>query len=232
METALLLVASESKRLDPGPDPLTVMLRFLVGIAVVFLAMWLLYRWAKRSSLGEYEGPGLRLVSRLALSRSAQVAVVEIGGRMFLVGAGDATVTPIAELYDTEEMAVELESQAAAAAARAEAQGREAVKRPFGQVLAKFSRKAAASETVATGKPSGKPSGKSGAKPGGTAAGKSKPAVGTAPGQEIVSRSKPAARPRPEPAEAASITEAQMDALAAQIAAEFGGRPGRPGGVS
>lgn len=225
METALLLVASESKRLDSGPDPLTVMVRFLVGIAVVFLAMWLLYRWAKHSSLGEYEGPGLRLVSRLALSRSAQVAVVEIGGRMFLVGAGDSTVTPIAELYDTEEMAAELESQAATAAARAEAQGREAVKRPFGQVLAKFSRKAAASETMAAGKPSGKPGGK----PGGTTVGKLRTPPGATPGQEIVSRSKPVTRPRPEPVEPASISEAQMDALAAQIAAEFGGRPGLGG---
>lgn len=223
METALLLVASESKRLDSGPDPLTVMVRFLVGIAVVFLAMWLLYRWAKHSSLGEYEGPGLRLVSRLALSRSAQVAVVEIGGRMFLVGAGDSTVTPIAELYDTEEMAAELESQAATAAARAEAQGREAVKRPFGQVLAKISRKAAASETMAAGKPSGKP--------GGTTVGKLRTPPGATPGQEIVSRSKPVTRPRPEPVEPASISEAQMDALAAQIAAEFGGRP-RSGGAS
>lgn len=225
METALLLVASESKRLDSGPDPLTVMVRFLVGIAVVFLAMWLLYRWAKHSSLGEYEGPGLRLVSRLALSRSAQVAVVEIGGRMFLVGAGDSTVTPIAELYDTEEMAAELESQAATAAARAEAQGREAVKRPFGQVLAKISRKAAASETMAAGKPSGKPGGK----PGGTTVGKLRTPPGATPGQEIVSRSKPVTRPRPEPVEPASISEAQMDALAAQIAAEFGGRPGLGG---
>lgn len=229
METALLLVASESKRLDSGPDPLTVMVRFLVGIAVVFLAMWLLYRWAKHSSLGEYEGPGLRLVSRLALSRSAQVAVVEIGGRMFLVGAGDSTVTPIAELYDTEEMAAELESQAATAAARAEAQGREAVKRPFGQVLAKFSRKAVASETMAAGKPSGKPSGKPGGKPGGTTVGKLRTPPGATPGQEIVSRSKPVTRPRPEPVEPASISEAQMDALAAQIAAEFGGRPGLGG---
>ncbi|MCU9974893.1 flagellar biosynthetic protein FliO [Mobiluncus mulieris] len=229
METALLLVASESKRLDSGPDPLTVMVRFLVGIAVVFLAMWLLYRWAKHSSLGEYEGPGLRLVSRLALSRSAQVAVVEIGGRMFLVGAGDSTVTPIAELYDTEEMAAELESQAATAAARAEAQGREAVKRPFGQVLAKISRKAAASETMAAGKPSGKPGEKPGGKPGGTTVGKLRTPPGATPGQEIVSRSKPVTRPRPEPVEPASISEAQMDALAAQIAAEFGGRPGLGG---
>lgn len=225
METALLLVASESKRLDSGPDPLTVMVRFLVGIAVVFLAMWLLYRWAKHSSLGEYEGPGLRLVSRLALSRSAQVAVVEIGGRMFLVGAGDSTVTPIAELYDTEEMAAELESQAATAAARAEAQGREAVKRPFGQVLAKISRKAAASETMVAGKPSGKPGGK----PGGTTVGKLRTPPGATPSQEIVSRSKPVTRPRPEPVEPASISEAQMDALAAQIAAEFGGRTGLGG---
>lgn len=104
------LAYAAGKRLNPGIDPLGTMLRFLVGIGVVFIAMWLVYLWVKRTRLGDYQGPGLRLVSRLALSRSTQVAVIEIGGRMFLVGAGDSNVTPIAELYETQEMAAELEA--------------------------------------------------------------------------------------------------------------------------
>ncbi|MST50012.1 FliO/MopB family protein [Mobiluncus porci] len=145
MNLAMFLAELTAKPLPAAENPLTIMLRFLVGIAVVFLLLWLLYRWVKRTNLGDYQGPGLRLISRLALTRSAMVAVVEIGGRMFLVGAGDSAVTPIAELYDTEEMASELDSQAAAlAAAQAQAASRKPVKKPFSQVLAKVSRKAAA----------------------------------------------------------------------------------------
>lgn len=212
MDMALLLVAAESKRLDPGPDPLTAMLRFLVGIGVVFLLMWLLYRWVKRSSLGEYEGPGLRLVSRLALSRNTQVAVVEIGGRMFLVGAGDSAVTPIAELYDTEEMAAELENSAAAMeAATAAAARREPVKKPFSQILAKVTRKTASQPSPKKTVPKQKK----------TVSKEVTVPVKQAPPTKL---SDPSTEP-PRP----TVTEAQMDALAAQIAAEFGVRPGKGG---
>ena len=61
-------------------NPLLVILRFVLGMAAVFLLMWLLYRYVRKANLGDFEGPGLRVVSRLPLSRSAQVVVIEIGG--------------------------------------------------------------------------------------------------------------------------------------------------------
>lgn len=180
MDSVLTALFTTVKPLPAAENPLIVMLRFLVGIAVVFLLMWLLYRWFKRTNLGDYEGPGLRLVSRLQLSRSSQVALVEIGGRMFLVGAGDSTVTPIAEIYDTEEMSAQL--NAAAQSMRptdAVSKSGEEVKKPFGQVLSKMTK-----------------------------------AVKPAAGRPQTVQASPGPSPK--------VTEAQMDALAAQIAAEFG----------
>ena len=200
----------------------------VLGMAAVFLLMWLLYRYVRKANLGDFEGPGLRVVSRLPLSRSAQVVVIEIGGRMFLVGAGDDSVTPIAELYDTDEMAAELEQVArgfdsgagrAGGSGAAGGAGREVARKPFGQVLAKFSR----SEAEAVG----------GA--GKAAVGKDRiedPAVADA-AKAAVGGKTGAAKPvkqatQARPTAQSKVSEAQMDALAAQIAAEFGVR--KPGG--
>ena len=202
-------------------NPLLVILRFVLGMAAVFLLMWLLYRYVRKANLGDFEGPGLRVVSRLPLSRSAQVVVIEIGGRMFLVGAGDDSVTPIAELYDTDEMAAELEQVArgfdsgagrAGGSGAAGGAGRAVARKPFGQVLAKFSR----SEAEAVG-------------------GAGKAAVGgkTSAAKAAVGGKTSAAKPvkqatQARPAAQSKVSEAQMDALAAQIAAEFGVK--KPGG--
>lgn len=201
---------------QPAENPMMVFLRFIVGIVVVFLLMWLLWRWFKRTNLGDYEGPGLRLVSRLQLSRVSQVALVEIGGRMFLVGAGDSAVTPIAEIYDTEEMSAELSAAAEAFQERAN----QPVSRPFGELLAR------ATKRVERGsRPSPEPESPAAAtRPTGQArpATKSRPAVQTRPA--IPNR--PAASPaRAKPK--SQVTEEQMDALAAQIAAEFGAKEPR-----
>lgn len=83
-------------------NPWVILLRFLVGIVVVFALMWFVWQRFKKSSLSNFEGPGIRVVARLGLSRASQVVLVEVSGRMFLLGAGDSSVTPIAEIFDAE----------------------------------------------------------------------------------------------------------------------------------
>ena len=209
-------------------NPLLVILRFVLGMAAVFLLMWLLYRYVRKANLGDFEGPGLRVVSRLPLSRSAQVVVIEIGGRMFLVGAGDDSVTPIAELYDTDEMAAELEQVArgfdsaagrAGGSGAAGGAGRAVARKPFGQVLAKFSR----SEAEAVGGAGKAAVGKDRVEDPAVADG-AKVAVGGKTGAAKPVKQATQARPAAQ----SKVSEAQMDALAAQIAAEFGVK--KPGG--
>lgn len=196
---------------QPAENPMMIFLRFIVGIVVVFLLMWLLWRWFKRTNLGDYEGPGLRLVSRLQLSRVSQVALIEIGGRMFLVGAGDSSVTPIAEIYDTEEMSAELSAAAEAFQERAN----QPVSRPFGELLARATKRAERGSRPSPQSASPKPTETRSVTPSRTAV-QARPATPAAPA---------AAKAKPK----SQVTEEQMDALASQIAAEFGAKgPQKP----
>lgn len=194
---------------QPAENPMMIFLRFIVGIVVVFLLMWLLWRWFKRTNLGDYEGPGLRLVSRLQLSRLSQVALIEIGGRMFLVGAGDSSVTPIAEIYDTEEMSAELSAAAEAFQERAN----QPVSRPFGELLARATKRVERGSRPSPQSASPKPTETRSVTPSRTAV-QARPATPAA-----------AAKAKPK----SQVTEEQMDALASQIAAEFGAKgPQKP----
>ena len=196
---------------QPAENPMMIFLRFIVGIVVVFLLMWLLWRWFKRTNLGDYEGPGLRLVSRLQLSRVSQVALIEIGGRMFLVGAGDSSVTPIAEIYDTEEMSAELSAAAEAFQERAN----QPVSRPFGELLARATKRAERGSRPSPQSASPKSTETRSVTPSRTAV-QARPATPAAPA---------AAKAKPK----SQVTEEQMDALASQIAAEFGAKgPQKP----
>lgn len=194
---------------QPAENPMMIFLRFIVGIVVVFLLLWLLWRWFKRTNLGDYEGPGLRLVSRLQLSRVSQVALIEIGGRMFLVGAGDSSVTPIAEIYDTEEMSAELSAAAEAFQERAN----QPVSRPFGELLARATKRVERGSRPSPQSASPKPTETRSVTPSRTAV-QARPATPAA-----------AAKAKPK----SQVTEEQMDALASQIAAEFGAKgPQKP----
>ena len=194
---------------QPAENPMMIFLRLIVGIVVVFLLMWLLWRWFKRTNLGDYEGPGLRLVSRLQLSRVSQVALIEIGGRMFLVGAGDSSVTPIAEIYDTEEMSAELSAAAEAFQERAN----QPVSRPFGELLARATKRVERGSRPSPQSASPKPTETRSVTPSRTAV-QARPATPAA-----------AAKAKPK----SQVTEEQMDALASQIAAEFGAKgPQKP----
>lgn len=101
------LVSSTAKVASAGAGWLE-LLRFLVGLVIVFALIWFLAQYIKKRSLGDYDGPGLRVMARLPLTRSSQVVLVEIAGRMFLLGAGEASVTTIAEIYDTDELGIYL----------------------------------------------------------------------------------------------------------------------------
>ncbi|MDY6077264.1 flagellar biosynthetic protein FliO [Mobiluncus sp.] len=194
---------------QPAENPMMIFLRFIVGIVVVFLLMWLLWRWFKRTNLGDYEGPGLRLVSRLQLSRVSQVALIEIGGRMFLVGAGDSSVTPIAEIYDTEEMSAELSAAAEAFQERAN----QPVSRPFGELLARATKRVERGSRPSPQSASPKPTETRSVTPSRTAV------------QARLATPAAAAKAKPK----SQVTEEQMDALASQIAAEFGAKgPQKP----
>ena len=62
------------------------------ALGLIIGALLLVRRWAARGG-SPGGGEGLRVVTRTGLTRGAMVAVVDVDGQRFLVGAGDHGVT-------------------------------------------------------------------------------------------------------------------------------------------
>ncbi len=72
-----------------------VVLRLVVSLTVVVGGLLLARWWAMRGS-GRIRG--IRVVARASLGRSASVAVIDVAGHRYLLGAGEQTVNLLAEL--------------------------------------------------------------------------------------------------------------------------------------
>lgn len=82
----------------------------LPALALVVGALLLVRRFSQR---GRGPNPAaLRVLARTGLTRSAVVAVVEVGDRRFLVGAADHGVSVLTELENDEPTITDLETTA------------------------------------------------------------------------------------------------------------------------
>ena len=72
-------------------------IRLVLGAGIVSAAVVGL-RWASRKGMTARGGPVLRVVGRSGLTRSSLVAVVDVDGQRFLVGAADEGVRLLADL--------------------------------------------------------------------------------------------------------------------------------------
>lgn len=74
----------------------------LFAVTIVMVGGLLLAARANRSRGGP--GSGIRVTGRHGLSKGAVVAVVQVDGRRFLVGAGDNQISMLTELDPAEEV--------------------------------------------------------------------------------------------------------------------------------
>ncbi|MEM8903278.1 MAG: flagellar biosynthetic protein FliO [Actinomycetota bacterium] len=70
--------------------------RLIVSVVVIVVALLGVKRWADRS--GSRQRGGVRVLSRVPVARGAAVALVEVGRRHYLLGAGEQGVTLIDRL--------------------------------------------------------------------------------------------------------------------------------------
>jgi flagellar biogenesis protein FliO len=77
------------------PFGVEVLGRLLPPLAVIIGALLLVRRWAGRQATTT---SGVRVVARTGVARGAIIAVVEVGARRFLVGAGEHGVSLLGEL--------------------------------------------------------------------------------------------------------------------------------------
>ncbi|MBI4941489.1 MAG: flagellar biosynthetic protein FliO [Actinobacteria bacterium] len=85
-------------------DGAATILRVVASLVVVLVLALIAARLAKRAGV-RGEGAGLRVVDRVGLTRETAVAVVEVGGRVLVLGTGAHGVSLLAEL-DPAEVAV------------------------------------------------------------------------------------------------------------------------------
>ena len=69
----------------------------VASLVVVLLLVVVVGRFARRAGV-RGEGAGLRVVERIGLTRETAVAVVEVGGRLLVVGTSAHGVTLLTEL--------------------------------------------------------------------------------------------------------------------------------------
>jgi len=79
-----------------------VLVRLVLSTSVVVGGLFAVRWWAGRA--GNRTRGAIRVVARAGIARSSTVAVVEVGDKRFLVGAGEHSVNLIAELDDTVEI--------------------------------------------------------------------------------------------------------------------------------
>ncbi len=80
--------------------------RLVVSVLVIVALLLGVKRWADRS--GSRPRGGVRVVSRVPVARGAAIALVEVGRRHYLVGAGEHGVTLIDRLDDDDVEALGL----------------------------------------------------------------------------------------------------------------------------
>lgn len=81
--------------------------RLIVSVIVIVVLLLGVKRWADRS--GGRQRSGLRVVARVPVARGASVALVEVGRRHYVVGAGEHGVTLIDRLDDDDVEALGLD---------------------------------------------------------------------------------------------------------------------------
>lgn len=76
------------------------LLQTLLALAAVCILAWVVLRWAAQKGLGiGATGKHVKVLERVALDARRTLWVVEIGGKVLLIGAGDgASPTTLAEM--------------------------------------------------------------------------------------------------------------------------------------
>ncbi len=125
-ETALALGAQGTAQAQPGASTagtstVAYFLRMILVLALVIGAIWVVFRFMKRAQGPAVEdNSALRVLASASLGQGKAVHVVGLGGKAWLLGAAESTVSLIAEIED-REVIDELELKAVTAAGRPKA---------------------------------------------------------------------------------------------------------------
>ena len=83
-------------------DTVFLALRVVVSLAAVFGALWFAHRWATKGRPGKLRVKEIGVVARQGLGAKAGVAIVDAGGRRYLLGVTEHQVTVLDRLGAAE----------------------------------------------------------------------------------------------------------------------------------
>ena len=79
------------------------LLQTVLALLAVCILAWVVLRWAAKKSLGLGSGQQIRVIERVVLDVGRTLYLVEVGGKVLLLGAGEgASPTLISELDAAE----------------------------------------------------------------------------------------------------------------------------------
>lgn len=107
-ETALTIGDStapgaQSGLVAAGPGNLAYFLRMILVLALVLVAIWLVFRFMKKVGKGKSVGGGsIKVLAQASLGTGKAVHVVSLGNKAWLIGSSESSVSLIAEVEDKE----------------------------------------------------------------------------------------------------------------------------------
>ena len=100
----LLLQAAASRASDLPGGYGVALLQTLLALAAVCVLAWVVLRWSARSGFGLGQGQRIRVVERVALDARRTAFLVEVGGRLYLLAAGEGGAPSLIAELDPKDI--------------------------------------------------------------------------------------------------------------------------------
>lgn len=80
------------------------LLQTLLALAAVCILAWVVLRWSSKRGFGLGAGKRVKVLERVPLDGRRALYLVEVGGRVLLLGAGDAASPNVLAELDPDEL--------------------------------------------------------------------------------------------------------------------------------
>lgn len=80
------------------------LLQSLLALMAVCILAWVVLRWASRKGMGVGQGKRVKVLERISLDARRQLYLVEVGGKVLLLGAGDGAAPRLISELDPADL--------------------------------------------------------------------------------------------------------------------------------
>lgn len=99
---ALLQAAQTSAELPSGYG--AALVQSLLALMAVCILAWVVLRWASKSGMGFGRGKRIKVLEKIPLDARRHLYLVEVGGKVLLLGAGDGAAPRLISEIDPDSL--------------------------------------------------------------------------------------------------------------------------------